>query len=422
MGAEPRAGNIETLRGAAGLKGMDLLREPRRRLTLALAAGALTLGLLAASPAALRAQDSGATVSGTVIQPDGASLPGMLVEAQPLGAAGCSATTGCVSTYSGSGGTYSLPGLAAGSYELTVLDAARTVSVTELTVTAGETADAITLRLGPPSVPPGTDARDAALDLRRLNAERARDDLPAGVVLNPRWSAECAAHDEYEAANGVLQSAEDPSADDASPGGAWAGLNGDLAEGHWTAAGTPWENAPIHLLALLAPSLSVTGIDDSGSLQCAVTFPGMLRRWTSPDTVSTVPAAGARRVAGSELARETPFTPVQFVGLPASRTTGRELFVYLNRSGQLGQSPVSIVRATLRGAGHSLAVRWVDSTTKTLGAYLAGGIVIPLRPLRPGTLYRASVTVRDGAGTLTRTWSFSTRPVASRQALTPRTG
>ena len=73
-----------------------------------------------------------------------------------------------------------------------------------------------------------------------------------------------------------------------------------------------------------------------------------------------------------------------------------------------GQTPVQIAGASLRQAGQAVAVRTVDSTTHTLGPYLAGGIIIPVRPLRALTTYRASVTVRDGAQTLTRAWSFTT--------------
>ena len=378
------------------------------------AAGVLLLACSVSASAAahvLTPPTGTATVSGTVTQTGGARLPGMLVRARVAGTnpASCTAAAGCVISYSGATGTYSLAGLAPGVYELSVLDGARTVDLRRITVRAGTTTLTVPLTLGPPSVPAGTATRHARRDLAWLRAERARDGLPSAVTLNPRWSLECAAHDDYEAAAGVLTPAEDPTASGASTGGAWAGLNSDLAEGRWTAAATPWEQAPVHLLALLAPSLSVTGIDDSGTLQCAITFPGMLRRWTRPDTVTTVPAPGATRVARSELARESPFTPVQFVGLAASRRTGRELFVYLNRHGELGQAPVRIIHASLRSHGRAVAVRWVDASTRTLGPYLAGGILIPLRPLAPRAEYRASVTVRDGARTLTRVWRFSTR-------------
>ena len=393
-----------------------------RRTRVALRCLAPALAAVLALPAAMAASPRAAaemitpttitaTVSGTVTQSNGARLRGMRVQAQAVGTApaGCTPTAGCFTTYSSREGAYTLSGLTPATYELSVLDGARSVDVRQVTVSAGTTTLRAPLALGPAAVPAGTVARHARRDLAWLRAERARDGVPADVALNPRWSQECAAHDAYEAAGGVLQSAEDPTAADASPGGAWAGLNSDLAEARWSRGHNPWDQAPIHLLALLAPSLSVTGIDDTGRLQCAVTFPGMLRSWSGPDAVTTVPARGATDVAPAELAREAPFTPVQFVGLPTSRRTGRELFVYLNRSGRIGQAPVKILHASLRAGRRAVAVRWIDSTTRTVGPYLAGGILIPLRPLAPRTHYRASVTVQDGARTLTRAWWFTTR-------------
>lgn len=397
--------------------GRILPRTPGRVLA-ALGAAACTTAAIggSATPAgatprsAVPPAATGATVAGTVIDTSSQRpLEGMRVQAQPA-LATCSEATSCgPTTYSGPRGAYTLSGLAPGTYTIDVVDGSTTLRIDTVTVGDGASRTRLDLRLGAPAVPAGTVAAGAARDLRRLNAERARDGLPAGVRLNPRWSTECAAHDAYEAATGVLEPSEDPTAPGASTGGAWAGLNSVLAQGRWTEGSTPWESAPVHLLALLAPSLSVTGIDDSGTRQCAITWPGMLRAPVTADAVTTVPAPGARGVATSELARETPFTPVQFVGLPARRATGRELFVYLNRAGQTGQAPVDIVRATLTHAGRPLRVRWVDSSTRTLGPYLAGGIVIPVSPLRAFTTYRATVAVRDGTRTLVRSWSFTTR-------------
>jgi hypothetical protein len=386
----------------------------RRAVTTAISA-ALALALAAASAAAAPAPaPTGATITGQVTtRGSQAGLQGMFVEAVPsVASASCPAASGAgcgPTTYSGPGGAYTLSGLAAGTYTLQVLDGSATLPVASVTIGPSTTARTVALRLPVPSIPAGTAARGTARALRLLNAERVRDGLPAGVELNPRWSAECAAHDAYETDNDVLEPSEDPAATGFSTGGAWAGLNSVLAQGQWTAAGTPWEEAPVHLLALLAPSLSVTGIDDTGSLQCAVTFPGMLRAPVKADAISTVPEAGAENVPASETARESPFTPVQFAGLPANRPTGRELFVYLNRAGVTGQAPVTIVRATLSDDGEAVPVRWVDTTTRTLGPYLAGGIVIPIDPLKAATTYRATVAVRDGARTLTRGWSFTTR-------------
>ncbi len=110
----------------------------------------------------------------------------------------------------------------------------------------------------------------------------------------------------------------------------------------------------------------------------------------------------------SENAEESPFVPGQFVGIPLGRTAGRELFVYLNQAGANGQGYVKILHATVRKGRHPVTVRWVDNSTKALGEYLSGGILLPVKPLRGRTRYTATVTVKDGTGSLTRTWSFTT--------------
>ena len=399
---------------------------PLRQLTVNIALAATLVAALAAAlgPASAQAAPApshatpagtasgaaaGATVSGIVSAAgDRHGLVGMPVRAVAPGSCPAGQTCGA-ETVSGAGGAYALTGLAPGVYTLDVVDGSTAVAAATVTITDPAQSTTVDLRLGPPAVPAGTVARNARRDLAWLNAERVRDGSPGGVLLNPRWSAECAGHDAYERANHVLDPTEDPTALGASAGGAWAGLNSALAEDRWTRQATPWENAPIHLLALLAPSLSVTGIDDESGLQCAVTSPGMVRAPGRTDTLRTYPAPGAKGIPDAELARESPFVPGQFAGLAADRTTGRELFVYLNRAGQTGQAAVDITRATLTRAGHPVAVRWVDNATRTIGPYLAGGIVIPVDPLRPATTYRATVAVRGGTRTLTRSWSFTTR-------------
>jgi hypothetical protein len=384
-----------------------------RRLVRSLVIAGCTLvgAVVATGPAAHAATaPTGATVTGVVTGPDGRPLYGMQVQAQPT-APGCPAGVLCgPQATSGPSGAYTLTGLPAGGYAINVVDGSTSIHEATLALGTG-TAAHVDIRLPAPAVPSKTASRHAARDLAWLNAERAKDGVPAGLALNTRWATECAAHDGYERLNHVLEHPEDPTAPGASAGGGWAGLNGLLAQSRWTARADPWENAPIHLLQLLAPSLTVVGIDDGGGLQCATTWPGMLRAPGVADAVHTYPAAEARGVPASELARESPFVPGQFVGIPAGRTTGRELFVYLNRAGQTGQAQVKIVRASLTRAGgraSSVSVRWVDNATRTLGPYLAGGIVIPVSPLHGNTTYRATVVVQDGSRTLTRAWSFTT--------------
>jgi hypothetical protein len=349
-----------------------------------------------------------ATITGTVTGAHGGRLPGMPVTLSSPAGSDCSTVPACgTATTSGQTGRYTVY-VPAGTYTLDSSDAGQPTAARTVVAQAGAVIRA-PIGLPAPPVPAGTIAHQSAEDLLRLNAERAADGLPAGLTLAPRWAAECAAHDGYERDNDVLTTAENPDSPGASVGGAWAGLNSDLAEGRWTQRANPWENAPIHLLALFAPSLSVVGIDDSDGYQCATTYPGLVRAPTGTDRIFTYPADGAEHVAPSEMARESPFVPGQFVGIPSGRTAGRELFVYLNLAHQTGQAPVHVRSAELTTRGRPVALRWVDSQTPTVGRYLPGAILIPVKPLRPRTRYSASVKVQDRSAALSRHWSFETR-------------
>jgi hypothetical protein len=150
------------------------------------------------------------------------------------------------------------------------------------------------------------------------------------------------------------------------------------------------------------------GIDDSDGYVAVTTFPGLVRS-VRKDTISTYPGNGAKGIPASEVASEGPFTAEQFVGIKAGSTTGRQLFVYLSRADQAGPAAVTIVSATMRrSAGQPVKVRWVNTTTKTVGPYLLGAVVIPVSPLAPGTKYTVSVRVKDAGRTLSHTWSFTT--------------
>jgi len=346
-------------------------------------------------------------ISGVLTDQNGRPIDGIDVQAVPTEVT-CPTGFFCgFQAPSSPNGQYTIAGLLPGSYQVSALDGNRSLPEGVVTVTAGATGT-LNVRLPPPAVPAGTGARWAARDLAYLNAERARQGLPAGILLNTRWATECAAHDAYERDNGVLQHPESPGQRGFSLGGAWAGLNSILAEFVWTKSANPWENAPIHLIQLFSPSLSVIGIDDSSGLQCATTWPGLLRTPVLRDTVFTYPGNQSRGIPPSENAAESPFVPGQFVGIPDGTTAGRELFVYLNQAGETGQAPVKILTARLSSRLGSVRIRWVDNSTPTLGPYLSGGILIPVRPLSGDTRYTAAVVIKDGLGKLSHSWSFTT--------------
>ena len=166
------------------------MRRPLLRSRCAgLAAAALALPGVAQAAATTTPPALGATVTGTLSAPGDGLLPGMRVEAVPPGTGDCTSDSGCAATYSAPDGQYALSGLAAGRYDLDVLDGPTTVTAAQITIRPSTRSLTRPLRLGPAAVPAGATARRAAMELGWLNAERSRDGVPAGVALNLRWSA-----------------------------------------------------------------------------------------------------------------------------------------------------------------------------------------------------------------------------------------
>lgn len=247
-------------------------------------------------------------------------------------------------------------------------------------------------------------------DLAALNAKREANGIPAGITLNPEWSARCAQHVLYMRRTNTVEHVENPASPWYTDGGNWAAGHAVLAAGiAWTPSAFLWETAPLHLAQLLAPQLSEIGIADDDEFVCATTWPGYLRAAPPTNTVVTYPGIGAS-IYASEASAEWPTTPAQAVGL--SNPTGPHLYVYqwgpaavsgLTASGQ----PIGILWAALTGPTGDVPVRWVDPTNPTVGPYLtaASGIIIPVRPLVDNAQYSATVTFTNG---LTHTWAFTT--------------
>jgi hypothetical protein len=264
-------------------------------------------------------------------------------------------------------------------------------------------------------------AGNGARDLGYLNAERASVGLPAGIAENTDWSQKCAKHNAYEQQNGVLTHEEDPAKPGYTDDGHWAGENSILASGGaWTPGPTPWDNAPIHLVQLYTPSLAQIGIDEAGGYICATTWPGMTRAPVASERVTTYPGDGVKGIPPSENAAESPFVPGDFVGVPSGTTAGRELFVYIDEPGVPGPGDVKITAASLSGPAGPVQVRWVDRHTDQIGPYLSGGVIIPVKPLSPGTLYHATVTVNGAHGSIMHVWQFTTAGSAGKLASVKR--
>jgi Cysteine-rich secretory protein family len=253
------------------------------------------------------------------------------------------------------------------------------------------------------SAAPGAGGSSAILDA--LNAERAANGIPATVRENRGWSAKCAAHVAYMAATGNLSHTEDPANARYTASGNWAGEHSVLALGPgWTTA-DPFATAPLHLIQLMSPELREVGVAEESGFLCITTWPGYRQSGNGEQTVYNYPGDGATGVPFSETANEEPFVPGDFVGLPQGTETGFNIMVF--DEGVANPWHARIVSASVKGPSGPVAVKTVDRTTPTVGAYLppGSGFVIPVASLRPGTRYEAAVRF---AGGVRHTWSFTT--------------
>ncbi len=231
-----------------------------------------------------------------------------------------------------------------------------------------------------------------------LNAQRATNGIPAGITDDPEWDVGCRLHMEWWARNPRASNPheETPGSAGYTTEGAFAGAHAVLAEGlDWSAgsrypwgAADPWEEAPIHLMQLLGPELSVSGFAPT----CMITWAGYERTPPPQPQLLTYPGNGTSFLYSSERANEWPFTPAAFVGLPEDGLTGPYLYVL-----GWGTGRGRLTAASLSGPTGPVTVRTVDDYTTgalgELGPYLPpGGIVIPLKPLAAGTTYRATAT------------------------------
>jgi Cysteine-rich secretory protein family len=242
--------------------------------------------------------------------------------------------------------------------------------------------------------------------LDALNAERAANGIPAGVRENRGWSAKCADHVAYMAATGSLSHTEDPANARYTAGGNWAGEHSVLALGSSWGPSDPFASAPLHLIQLMSPALRQVGIaDDSSGFLCITTWPGYRQPAKGKPAVYTYPGDGASGVPYAETAREMPFVPGDFVGLPQGTATGFNIMVFADGASDPWRA--RLVSAILEGPAGPVAVKTVDRTTPTVGEYLppASGFVIPVAPLRPGTTYTATVRFAGGAA---YSWRFTT--------------
>jgi hypothetical protein len=255
------------------------------------------------------------------------------------------------------------------------------------------------------AVPASARALTGAAAVAALNAQRAANGIPGDLIERRDWSSACAAHNRYMDLNHVFDPIEIPSKRGYTKQGAWAGTNAVLGWGSWSPARNPWENAPLGLMALLAPRLTQLGVSASHHYLCATTRPGYLRPAPRSPALYSYPGDGAAGVPYKQWSYGLPVTPGDFVGLPAGFTTGPHLYVMADVGGEARMTAASLV-----GPSGPVDIRTVDNTVGGLGGYLpTGGIIIPAAPLEPGGAYTAAATMTISGLTLRRQWAFTTR-------------
>jgi hypothetical protein len=230
--------------------------------------------------------------------------------------------------------------------------------------------------------------------LKLLNAERAANGIPAGLVENPVWSVACRLHNAYEARYGALSHEETEGKPGFSSAGNLIARTSVLAQGiSWGASpstpnGDPYDNAPFHLFDLLNPRISSTGAADSEGFGCVEIELGTLRAAPAAVKAYSYPGNHRRGIPVSQHSEEQPETPAQAVGL-GTRATGPNLFVYFDGPWTNG-SRAQLTTATLRSAHGSVALRFLDNASSNL-LPPTGAILVPESPLKPGATYSVSV-------------------------------
>lgn len=258
------------------------------------------------------------------------------------------------------------------------------------------------------AVPPSATPAQA---IAHLNAQRAANGIPAGIVENPAWSEGCRLHNNYMRFNDLFEHDEDPAKPGYTAEGDAAGMGSVLSQGKSFGEGrNPWESAPMHLMQLLGPRLSVTGVNDAEGYACMRTWDGYQRPAGATDTLYSYPGDGVEGVPPAQTADEEPFVPGDFVGLARGTTTGPHIFLPADGPWVAGGGIASVDAASLTGPAGAVDLRWVTNATPDVGALLPpGAILIPAKPLLPGTLYQAQATVRSVGGVeVARSWSFRT--------------
>lgn len=251
-------------------------------------------------------------------------------------------------------------------------------------------------------------ARDEKVALSLLNEARAAAGL-APVTLDPAMSEACRLHAEYLEKNhgrrevaGLKAHHEQEHLPGYTPEGAKAGKASDIAFVSLPEAVGQFVNSLYHRTPILRPSLKRVGMASVAGPAGPIT----LVMFDSP--------AGADDGAGYPVvypANGQTNVPLSFVGEIPNPVPEGEPVSGSPITIDFGERSVTGVTAQLRdGTGAEVPI-WLSSPEKPASrTFPQGGVVCLLakRPLRPFTMYRATVKATVGGVAQTRDWKFTT--------------
>jgi hypothetical protein len=245
----------------------------------------------------------------------------------------------------------------------------------------------------------------------KLNAQRVANGIPGGITLNAAGTLGCEHHIRYEELNGITWTHQEiPGKPGYTKDGMLAGIGGDQSYTSGWEYGNPFENLPLHMATLMAPSLGQIGTFERGRRVCMDITVGGGRQFAA-DKLFTYPGPGRTGVVTSQTVHgEWPASPGDVVGLPQGRTTGPTIYVFSVGPWQFAGA-FHLTTAKLRGPRGPVAIRVVDPVQHPkIRPYVAPGVffLIPVAPLAAHTRYTATVTVAGQGDTQSKTWSFTT--------------
>ncbi len=170
----------------------------------------------------------------------------------------------------------------------------------------------------------------------------------------------------------------------------------------------PWRNAPIHLSQVYNPGLKGTGAAEVSGYNCLYTSP-VSAPSVAADTVWTFPADGGT-APSAQRAFEAPYPPQRRVGIPANKKTGPYLFVWSASPKSAPSKLARLVSGSLVGPDGPVATKVIDSALLGGLTQPGNGWLLPVRPLKAQTTYKATIVVgpKRGSRRVTHSWMFRT--------------